>query len=466
MSLKSLISIAQLARYHAQIKLMTARKAASIPYGQVDNTSTNTAFTATIDGITELRDGVCCYIKNGVITSAAGCTLNVNNLGAKPIYQTLAAATAVTTAFNVNYTMLFVYNSSRVNGGCWDMFYGFNSNTTYSNASLGQGYATCSTAASTTAKTASLSSYALTVGGYVSVKFTHEVPANSTLSINSKTAKPIYYNNSAITSGIIKANDLAVFVYNGSQYHLVGIDRWGSEIEALRSQISNLADRFTYRITSDLVHCTSSNTTTSVMHNDSYTTTITADEGYTLDEALVYVSMDGNDITSSAYNDGLVSIEKVVGDIVIQLTAQEKQSIPNQIPISTDASGNVFNTTGYKEGYRLNSSGAEAAYSGSVVTGFMPFVLGQEIVFDKFSGSESSNGGVYFYNSAHTLIASNKVNTLIANGILTAGQPLDYKPESPTHDSGSGNMKSLESVAYIRISAISSNPTTLTCGII
>lgn len=106
-----------------------ADKAVSIPFAQVDTTSTATAFTATVSGITELRDGVCVYLRNDVITSASGWTLNINGLGAKPVYQTLAAATRVTTLFNVNYTMLFVYNSTRVTGGCWDMFYGYNSDT-------------------------------------------------------------------------------------------------------------------------------------------------------------------------------------------------------------------------------------------------------------------------------------------------------------------------------------------------
>ena len=64
----------------------TAKKTISIPFGQVDSTSTSTVFTATIDGITELRDGVCAYISNGVVASASGCTLNVNGLGAIPVY--------------------------------------------------------------------------------------------------------------------------------------------------------------------------------------------------------------------------------------------------------------------------------------------------------------------------------------------------------------------------------------------
>lgn len=104
-------------------------KASKIPFGQVNSTSTSTVFTATIDGITELANGVCCYLKNGVVTSAADWTLNINNLGAKPVYSTLAAASRTTTIFNINYTMLFIYNESRVDGGCWDIFYGYDSNT-------------------------------------------------------------------------------------------------------------------------------------------------------------------------------------------------------------------------------------------------------------------------------------------------------------------------------------------------
>lgn len=100
-----------------------------IPFGKVDNTSTSTAYTATVDEITELADGVCCYLMNGVITSEAGFTLNINNLGAKPVYTNLAAATAETTKFNINYTLLFIYNEDRVAGGCWDCYNGYDSNT-------------------------------------------------------------------------------------------------------------------------------------------------------------------------------------------------------------------------------------------------------------------------------------------------------------------------------------------------
>ena len=104
-------------------------RASAIPYGVVDGTSTSTAYTATVPGITSLTDGVCIFLKNGVVTSAEGFTINVNGLGAKPIYTNLAAATAETTKFNINYTMLFIYDSTRVSGGCWICYNGYDSNT-------------------------------------------------------------------------------------------------------------------------------------------------------------------------------------------------------------------------------------------------------------------------------------------------------------------------------------------------
>ena len=104
-------------------------RATAIPYGEVDSTSTATVFTVSVPGITELTNGTLCYIRNNVITSASGFTINVNNLGAKPVYSSLAAASRSTTIFNINYTMMFIYNENRVEDGCWDCFYGYDANT-------------------------------------------------------------------------------------------------------------------------------------------------------------------------------------------------------------------------------------------------------------------------------------------------------------------------------------------------
>ena len=106
-----------------------ADKTNAILYGTVDGTSTSTVFTATVDGLTKYENGTTVMLKNGVVTSASGFTININGLGAKPVYQNMAAATAETTLFNVNYTMLFVYDSTRVTGGAWILYRGYDSNT-------------------------------------------------------------------------------------------------------------------------------------------------------------------------------------------------------------------------------------------------------------------------------------------------------------------------------------------------
>lgn len=107
----------------------TAYATASIPYAKVDSTSTATEYTATVPGITQLRQGVSFWLENGVVTSASGFTININGLGAKPVYSNMAAASRDTTIFNVNYTMLFVYDADRVSGGAFICYRGYDTNT-------------------------------------------------------------------------------------------------------------------------------------------------------------------------------------------------------------------------------------------------------------------------------------------------------------------------------------------------
>lgn len=78
-----------------------------------------------------------------------------------------------------------------------------------------------------------------------------------------------------------------------------------------------------YTVTNTLTHCTSNNSATSVTHGTSYTATITANSGYTLDGATVSVTMGGTNITSTAYADGVITIANVTGDIVVTVSAVE-----------------------------------------------------------------------------------------------------------------------------------------------
>ena len=159
----------------------TAYKTASIPYGQCDSTSTATVFTATVPGVTELRDGVCMWLKNGVVTSAANFTININNLGAKPVYSNMAAATRETTLWNVNYTMFFVYDSTRVDGGCWILYRGYNSD----NNTIGYQLRTNS---QSLPMSSVVYRYRLL---FTSADGTHYVPANNSTSTNATSSRTV-----------------------------------------------------------------------------------------------------------------------------------------------------------------------------------------------------------------------------------------------------------------------------------
>ena len=202
-----------------------AVRANGILYATVDSTSTSTNFTATVNGLTELYDGACVMLHNGVVTSAKNFTVNINGLGAKKCYNNMTNATQETTIFNVAYTLMFVYSTALDSGnGGWWVYRGYDANTTYTPVKLGFGYGHCTTATTTAAKTVTISNYVLNTGGIVSVLFDHDVQAGATLNVTSKGAKAIYHKGAAITDGIIKAGDTATFMYSG-QYHLVSIDR-------------------------------------------------------------------------------------------------------------------------------------------------------------------------------------------------------------------------------------------------
>ena len=152
-------------------------------------------------------------------------TLNINNTDRKSIVpkeNNTAVAYSWAWAFCKNQTQVFMYNGTNF------IWLNQDNNTTYTPMALGFGYGTCTTEEDVTAKVVTLTSYVLIKGGMVSVKFANAVPASATLNINGKGAKYIYYHGAKILAGIINANDIATFVYDGTEYQLIAIDNKAS----------------------------------------------------------------------------------------------------------------------------------------------------------------------------------------------------------------------------------------------
>lgn len=101
--------------------------------------------------------------------------------------------------------------------------------TKYTPQSLGFGHILCTTAESTLEKTATLSGWTLTNNAIITVRFSYNVPADSTLNINSSGAKQIWYNGAALPSGIIKGTDEVTFIYDGTRFRLIAIDKVNPE---------------------------------------------------------------------------------------------------------------------------------------------------------------------------------------------------------------------------------------------
>jgi hypothetical protein len=98
-----------------------------------------------------------------------------------------------------------------------------------------------------------------------------------------------------------------------------------------------------------------------------------------------------------------IELKKIlIGGVV----AWAKKTFTNQVPISTDTDGSIFNGVGYKENVRLSSSGgiSGSAQAGSVTTGFIPWGGDGDVIRIKgveWLNAQPNHGGHYyimFYN--------------------------------------------------------------------
>lgn len=99
-----------------------------------------------------------------------------------------------------------------------------------------------------------------------------------------------------------------------------------------------------YTITNNLTNCVSNNNTASIVEGGSYSATLTADDGYTLEGAAVSVAVNGEDVTDTAYSDGVISIPNVVGNVVITAAAAEESTDSGEITMLKNIS---FDGTSY-----------------------------------------------------------------------------------------------------------------------
>lgn len=92
---------------------------------------------------------------------------------------------------------------------------------------------TCSTSATTVAKTVTVTNFTLRTGAIALIKFTYaNTVANPTMNINSTGAKPIFYNGIAVPTDLINANDLVTMMYDGTNWVINGVLDYGTTTTA------------------------------------------------------------------------------------------------------------------------------------------------------------------------------------------------------------------------------------------
>lgn len=217
-------------------------------------------------------------------------------------------------------------------------------------------------------------------------------------------------------------------VTNGAHFRLIMED--GSTIDIGQAV-------FYYSVFNNLTNCTNGNSATEVTKGGTYSATISANNGYELTS--VTVTMGGTDISDSVVSGGVISIASVTGDIVITAVAEEiVVEIINQIPISIDSSGAVYNGIGYKQNVRLKSDGVteDTVSANTDLTGYIPAVVGNEVyIKDMVLTPTETTGGQYLtimrlYDASFTMLKAfsygNTFNPTEENGVYKYTVPSDY----------------------------------------
>lgn len=177
-----------------------------------------------------------------------------------------------------------------------------------------------------------------------------------------------------------------------------------------------------WSITKNLIGASLSGADSYVEDGKPYSAAVLADAGYFLPAGAVTVTMDGTDITATAYLDGMITISAVTGNVEITVRASKEGSYVNQIRRATSAQngsdiyGEDYNgdgtPDGYKTGTRINSSNTVSSVTGMCVTGFIPVKAGDVVRVKNVTLSGSATPYLLTYTGTSAYLSSLGIGTL------------------------------------------------------
>ena len=218
-------------------------------------------------------------------------------------------------------------------------------------------YCTCYTASSTANKTVTVTGFVLETGARVTVKFSNSnTAANPTLNVHNGSAytgaKAIMYRGDSSVSGSSdyyrwQAGDIVDFIYDGTNWVMVGWQIYASHAESATSATSSTYATCLSYSTTNLLTASDASTVTS-----SATIRPSSNGGSSLgNPSYKWGAVYANFIGSSDYPVGTAYITDMQG------TASKATS---------DASGNIITSTYLKSVTLVNSSGTDLTFSGRV----------------------------------------------------------------------------------------------------
>lgn len=193
---------------------------------------------------------------------------------------------------------------------------------------------------------------------------------------------------------ITAANLLVEILRNG----VYGTDQ-SANITALAAELG-VTEAATYTITNTLTNVINSNSAASVTEGKSYKATLTAEDGYELNN--VTVIMGGADITAAAYTAGVVTIGAVTGDVVITAVAVESgESGLETIDLTPYLKGSYYISTVYNGNLiRWEAKDNHALYCVPVEQG---------CTYRLYYTAANSYTGAYVCNSSIKTLNENKI---------------------------------------------------------
>lgn len=155
---------------------------------------------------------------------------------------------------------------------------------------------------------------------------------------------------------------------------------------------------------------------------------------------------------------------EVLIDVVVASDGTTIQKYTNQVPLSVDTTGAVFNSTGYQNGYRLSSSGVTKALASSAVTGYIPAKSGDTISIFNCGWGTLDHGMNYIaaYDSSFTFIGAALSNSGPDHGTAMTELETNWTLE----ENGDATLKlaAVANIAYIRVSSRGMTSTTTVDG--